>query len=64
MTEVKNNPRVKSILLPIDVGTTFLTPAVPILDMTIKEQQAKEHHAKVQKLAMAPVCLIASASSC
>ena len=36
------NPRLKSILLPIDAWTPFLTQAVATLDKAIKEQQAKE----------------------
>ena len=34
-------PRLKSILLPIEALTTFLTQAVPTLDTAIMEQQAK-----------------------
>ena len=35
--EDKNNPRLKSILLPIEAWTTFVTQAIPTLDKAIKE---------------------------
>ena len=38
--EDKNNPRLKSILLPIEAWTTFVTEAIPTLDKAIKEHHA------------------------
>ena len=38
--EDKNNPRLKSILLPIEAWTTFVTQAIPTLDKAIKEHHA------------------------
>ena len=35
--ENKNNPRLKSILIPIEAWTTFVTQAIPTLDKAIKE---------------------------
>ena len=40
--EDKNNPRLKSILPPIEAWTTFVSQAVPTLDKAIKEQEGKE----------------------
>ena len=41
-SEDKYNPRLKSILHPIEAWTTFVTQAEPAHDKAIKEQQAKE----------------------
>ena len=38
--EDKINPRLKSILLPVEAGTTFLTQAIPTFDNAIKEHFA------------------------
>ena len=38
--EDKNNPRLKSILLPIQAWTTFVTPGIPTLDKAIKDHHA------------------------
>ena len=38
--EDKNNPRLKSILLPIEAWTTFVSQAVPTLDKAIKEHHS------------------------
>ena len=37
--EDKNNPGLKSVLLPIEAWTTFVTQAIPTLDKAIKEHQ-------------------------
>ena len=37
--EDKNNPRLKSILLPIEAWTTFVSQGIPTLDKAIKEHQ-------------------------
>ena len=38
----KNKPRLKSILLPIEAWTNFVTHAIPTLDTAIGEHHAKE----------------------
>ena len=38
--EDKNNPRLKSILLPIEAWRTIVSQAVPTLEKAIKEHQA------------------------
>ena len=38
--EDTNNPRLKSILLPIEAWTTFVTQGIPTLDKAIKEHHA------------------------
>ena len=38
--EDKNNPRLKSILLPIEAWTTFVTQAIPTVEKAIKEHNA------------------------
>ena len=40
--EDKNNPRLKSILIPIEAWTTFVSQAIPTLDKAIKEHQATQ----------------------
>ena len=38
--EDQNNPKLKSILLPIEAWTTFVSQAVPTLEKAIKEHQS------------------------
>ena len=40
--EDKNNPRLKSILLPIEAWTTFVTQAITTLDKGIKEHHTTQ----------------------
>ena len=40
--EDKNNPRLKSILFPIEAWTTFVSQAVPTLEKAIKEHHSTD----------------------